>query len=301
MGKRRIIRKKLSDWVFDNLNVIMMLLIITITLYPFLHIAAISFNDAKDSLAGGIGIIPRKISFDSYETVFNYKGIFDAFIVSVVRTCIGTFGGLLFTSMVAYVMSKRYLMGYRVIYSFFVISMFIAGGLIPTFFLYQTLNIYNTFLVYVLPGLFNVFNMILMRTFILQLPQELEESALLDGANEITIFLRIILPLSAPILATIGLFIAVAQWNSWQDTLFFTTDPKLETLQYVLMKVLRQSEAAAMAKKAKMSMSAMRTISITPDSVKMAITIVSTVPILCVYPFIQKYFVKGMMIGAIKG
>jgi putative aldouronate transport system permease protein len=294
-------RKKPSEWAFDIFNLLLMASAVIATLFPFLHIAAVSLNEARDSAAGGIGVFPRVWSFDSYITVFRHNDIFDSFLVSAARTVAGTALALGFTSMVAYAMTKRELIGYKHIYRFYVVSMFIAGGTIPTFFLYQWLHLYNTFWVYVLPGMFSVYNMILMRTFILQLPKELEESALLDGANELGIFLRLIIPLSKPILATIGLFVAVTQWNSWQDTLFFTSSKNLETLQYVLMKVMRQTEATAMTKRARMSMAQMRTISITPESVKMAITMVSTVPILCVYPFVQRYFVKGMMIGAVKG
>ncbi|MDR2501233.1 MAG: carbohydrate ABC transporter permease [Treponema sp.] len=299
MGK---IRKTAGEWTFDLINCGIMLAIAAATIYPFLHVAAISLNEARDSAAGGIGILPRKLSFDSYVTVFKYNNIFSAFLISASRTIIGALLAVFFTAMTAYSMTKKDLIGYRIIYRFFVVSMFISAGIIPVFLLYQRLRLYNTFWVYVIPGLFNVYYMILMRTFILQLPRELEESALMDGANEIVVFCRIILPLSGPILATIGLFVAVGQWNSWQDTLFFTTSPNLETLQYVLMKVLRQAEAAAITRQARMSLSRLqRTISITPESVKMAITVVSTFPILCVYPFIQKYFVKGMMIGAVKG
>jgi putative aldouronate transport system permease protein len=299
MGK---IRKSTGERVFDIVNCCIMLLIVTVTVYPFLHVTAISLNEARDSAAGGIGIFPRKLSFDSYITVFRYNNIVNAFLISAARTIIGTLLTVFFTAMVAYSMSKRTLIAYRIIYRFFVVSMFISAGTIPVFLLYQWLGLYNTFWVYIIPGLFNVYYMILMRTFILQLPREVEESALMDGANELVIFWRIIIPLSGPILATIGLFVAVGQWNSWQDTLFFTNKPELETLQYILMKVLRQAEAASITRQARMSLSRMqRTISITPESVKMAITVVSTFPILCVYPFIQKYFVKGMMIGAIKG
>ena len=299
-ARQKKIRSR-GDIAFDAVNTIIMLLVIAVTLYPFLNILAISLNDAHDSAAGGIYILPRKLSFDSYESVFRYPGIYHAFLVSVARTALGTLLSLTFTSLAAYVMTKKYLLGYKVIYNFFVISMFISGGLIPTFFLYQKLHIYNTFWVYILPGAFGVYYMILMRTFILQMPKELEESALLDGANEIQVFLKVVLPLSKPILATIGLFVAVNQWNAWQDTLFYTNNPDLETLQYVLMKVLQQAEAASMTRQAKRSMSRLRTVSITPESIKMAITIVATLPIICVYPFIQKHFVKGMMIGAIKG
>jgi putative aldouronate transport system permease protein len=298
MGK---IQKKLPDHIFDIVNLMIMLSIAVITLYPFLHVAAISFNEARDSAAGGIGIFPRKFSLDSYETVFKYNNIFNAFLISAGRTIIGSFLSVFFTAMIAYSMTKKDLIGYKYIYRFFVISMFISAGIIPIFLLYQWLHLYNTFWVYILPGMFSVYNMILMRTFILQLPKEMEESALMDGANELMIFWRIIIPLSGPILATIGLFVAVGQWNSWQDTLFFTNNPNLESLQYVLMKIMRQAEASAMTRMARATLSRQRSISITPESVKMAITIVSTVPILCVYPFLQKYFIKGVMIGAVKG
>jgi putative aldouronate transport system permease protein len=299
MGK---IKKSRGERIFDIVNCCIMALIVTATIYPFLHVTAISLNEARDSAAGGIGIFPRKLSFDSYITVFRYNNIINAFFVSVSRTIISTVLSIFFTAMTAYSMTKRELIGYNIIYRFFVVSMFISAGTIPVFLLYQWLGLYNTFWVYIIPGLFNVYYMILMRTFIFQLPRELEESAVIDGANEIVIFWRIIIPLSGPILATIGLFVAVGQWNSWQDTLFFTNKPSLETLQYILMKVLRQAEASAITRQARMSLSRLqRTISITPESVKMAITVVSTFPILCVYPFIQKYFVKGMMIGAIKG
>jgi putative aldouronate transport system permease protein len=299
MGK---MRKSAGEKIFDIINVCIMAGIVAATVYPFLHVAAISLNEARDSAAGGIGILPRKLSFDSYVTVFRYNNIFNAFLVSATRTITGALLTIFFTAMTAYTMTKKHLVGYKIIYRFFVASMFISAGTIPVFLLYRWLGLYNTFWVYIIPGLFNVYYMILMRTFILQLPREMEESALMDGANEAVIFWRIIIPLSGPILATIGLFVAVGQWNSWQDTLFFTNNPDLETLQYILMKVLRQAEAAAITRQARMSLSRLqRTISITTESVKMAITIVSTFPILCVYPFIQKYFVKGMMIGAVKG
>jgi putative aldouronate transport system permease protein len=288
-----------QDWIFDTANTIIMAAIILVMLFPFLHILAISLNEARDAAAGGIGIWPRVFSLDSYEAVFQYQGILESFVVSVSRTVIGTILTLLVTSAAAYVMTKKNLVFYKGIYRFFIVSMFVSGGLIPTFMLYKQIGLYNSFLVYILPGAFGVFYMILFRTYFIQLPKEIEESAFLDGAGEFTIFTKIMLPLSLPILATIGLFIAVSQWNSWQDTLFFTSDEKLQTLQFVLMKVLRQAEAASMAKRARSLLR--NTISITPESIKMAITIVATLPILAVYPFLQKYFVKGIVVGAVKG
>lgn len=292
-------RRSRNDLIFDIVNSILMLFIVCIMLYPFLHIMAISFNEARDAAAGGIGIWPRKFSLDSYEAVFKYNQIYDSFFVSVARTLIGTVLTLLITSSAAYVMTRKTLVFYKTIYRFFVVSMFISGGLIPTFMLYKNIGLYNNFLVYILPGAFNVYYMILFRTYFIQLPRELEESAFLDGAGDFQIYVRVILPLSLPILATIGLFVAVGQWNSWQDTLFFTSSEKLQTLQFVLMKILRQAEAASMTKRARSFIR--KTISITPESIKMAITVVATLPILIVYPFLQRYFIKGMVVGAVKG
>ncbi len=294
--------KSREDRVFNTLNILYMLTVLVVTLYPFLHILAVSLNDARDATRGGIGILPRVVSFDSYKTVFGYSGLYNAFFISVARTLSGTLLFLVVTLFCSFALTKKKLPGYKLIYYFFVVSMFVGGGLIPSFLLYQKIRLYNTFWVYILPGAFSAYYMILLRTFIIQLPPGLEESAMIDGANEWTTLFRIILPLSTPILATVGLFVAVGQWNSWQDTLYFTTKPELESLQYVLMRVLQQAEAAKITKQAKSMMARqLGTTNITPESIKMAITIVATLPILCVYPFLQRYFVKGMVIGAVKG
>ena len=292
-------RRSRNDIILDSINIVVMLAIVVATVYPFLHILAVSLNDARDATAGGIGIWPRKWSLNSYEAVFKYNKIYNSFLVSIERTLLGALLSLTVTSAAAFVMTKKSLVFYKVFYRFFIVSMFVSGGLIPTFMLYKQIGLYNSFFVYILPGAFSVFYMILFRTYIIQLPREMEESAYIDGAGEFTVYTRIILPLSIPILATLGLFVAVGQWNSWQDTLFFTNSEGLETLQFVLMKVLRQAEAAAMTKRAKSMLR--RTISITPESIKMAITIIATLPILLVYPFLQKYFIKGIVVGAVKG
>ena len=292
-------RRSRNDIILDSINIVVMLAIVVATVYPFLHILAVSLNEARDATAGGIGIWPRKFSLNSYEAVFKYNKIYNSFLVSIERTLLGAMLSLTVTSAAAFVMTKKSLVFYNVFYRFFIVSMFISGGLIPTFMLYKQIGLYDSFFVYILPGAFSVFYMILFRTYIIQLPREMEESAYIDGAGEFTVYTRIILPLSIPILATLGLFVAVGQWNSWQDTLFFTNSEGLETLQFVLMKVLRQAEAAAMTKRAKSMLR--RTISITPESIKMAITIIATLPILLVYPFLQKYFIKGIVVGAVKG
>ena len=292
-------KKTLGENAFDWLNCFIMITVLVITIYPFLHILAVSLNEARDAAAGGIGIWPRVFSVDSYETVFGFPNIFNAMLVSVARTLVGTLLSLIVSSAAAYALVDNKMKGYKLIYNIFVVSMFVNGGLIPTFMLNLNLGLYDSFWVYILPGMFSVFNMILFRTYILQLPYELFESALIDGAGDFRIYAQIIMPLCLPIIATLALFVAVNQWNAWRDTLFFTKSESLETLQYVMMKVIRQAEAASMAKKAR---SLLRpSISVTPESIKMAITIIATLPILVVYPFLQRFFIKGMVIGAVKG
>ena len=294
-----------GEVLFDGANCVIMLGVLVMTLYPLLHVLAVSLNDARDAVAGGIGIIPRRFSLDSYRALFVTHGIFQAFGVSVSRTLLGTVLTVTITSMTAYAMMDSKMPGYRWIYRFLVVSMFVSGGLIPTFLVYNRLRLYNSFWVYILPNLFGVWNMNLFRTYMKQIPAEMEESAHLDGAGELTIFFRIMIPLSLPIIATISLFTAVWQWNAWQDTLYYTNRARLESLQYLLMKVLRQAEAAQISQAAQAAMretTLMNTqAAITPESIKMAITIVATVPILLVYPFVQRFFVKGIMIGAVKG
>ena len=292
-------RRTTGEKIFDALNILMMLMLVVITIYPFLHILAISLNESRDAAAGGIGVWPRKLSFDSYEAVMQSSGIYNAMGVSIARALLGTILSLLISSMTGYALMDSRMRFFKGIYRFFVISMFISGGLIPNFLLYRGLGLYDNFLVYILPGAFSVFNMIMFRTYMLQLPHELVESAVMDGAGDIRIYTRIILPLCLPILATLALFVTVWQWNSWQDTLYFTKSQRLETLQYVLMRILRQAEAASMTRKIRSSLR--RTISVTPESIKMAITMVATVPILLVYPFLQRFFIKGIVLGAVKG
>ena len=294
--------KSREDKIFDTITYMVMIIVIIITLYPFLHVLAVALNDASDSLAGGITIFPRKLSLESFKNVLAYENLFYSFIISVLRTVTGTVLSLTVVTSAAFALTKKSLPGYKFIYIFFIISLFMPSLVIPNFLLYQKLGIYNTFLVYILPGTFSAFNMILLRTYILQLPPDMEESAYLDGASELAVFFKIVLPLAKPILATVGLFVAVTQWNEWSDTLYYITNPKLETLQFVLMRVLKQAEAASMAAGAKSFMqNQMNALTVTPNSIKMAITVIATVPIICVYPFLQRYFVKGMMIGAVKG
>ena len=299
----QIFGKSRGDITFNIVAGAIMVLVAFVMLYPFLNVLAISLNDAYDSAAGGITIFPRKFSLASFASVFQYDNLLNSFLVSVARTIATTALSLVITAAAGFALTKTKMPGYKPIYYFFVISMFLPVLLMPTFILYRDLGLYNNFLVYILPGLVWTYNIILFRTYIIQLPDGLLEAASIDGASDLQIFFKIVLPLSKPILATIGLFVAVREWNAWQDTLYYVTNEKLYTLQYVLQQVIKQAEATAIAAASSEGSSLARNLgsTVTPNSIRMAITIVATLPIVCVYPFLQKYFVKGTMIGAVKG
>ncbi|WP_413773763.1 carbohydrate ABC transporter permease [Paenibacillus woosongensis] len=278
---------------------VLITLITIITLYPFLNVLAISFNDSVDTVRGGITIYPRDFTLQNYKLIFSYDGLITGFKISVLRTVVGTIAGLISGSMLAFTLARTEFQGRRFISTFLAITMYVSGGLIPGFVLIRNLDLVNTFAVYILPGLVSAFNIFVIRSFIDGIPYSLQESAKLDGANDFMIYYRVILPLCKPALATVALFLAVGQWNSWFDTYLFNgSNSKLTTLQYELMKVLQSTTVNANNVRGDNMNQLMAQIS--PDSVKMAITIVATVPILVVYPFLQKYFVKGMTLGAVK-
>ncbi|MUG46999.1 ABC transporter permease subunit [Paenibacillus woosongensis] len=291
--------KSLFDRLFDVVVYVLITLITIITLYPFLNVLAISFNDSVDTVRGGITIYPRDFTLQNYKLIFSYDGLITGFKISVLRTVVGTIAGLISGSMLAFTLARTEFQGRRFISTFLAITMYVSGGLIPGFVLIRNLDLVNTFAVYILPGLVSAFNIFVIRSFIDGIPYSLQESAKLDGANDFMIYYRVILPLCKPALATVALFLAVGQWNSWFDTYLFNgSNSKLTTLQYELMKVLQSTTVNANNVRGDNMNQLMAQIS--PDSVKMAITIVATVPILVVYPFLQKYFVKGMTLGAVK-
>ncbi|WP_460321614.1 carbohydrate ABC transporter permease [Paenibacillus sp. YSY-4.3] len=291
--------KSLFDRLFDVVVYVLITLITIITLYPFLNVLAISFNDSVDTVRGGITIYPRDFTLQNYKLIFSYDGLITGFKISVLRTVVGTIAGLISGSMIAFTLARTEFQGRKFISTFLAITMYVSGGLIPGFVLIRNLDLVNTFAVYILPGLVSAFNIFVIRSFIDGIPYALQESAKLDGANDFTIYYRVILPLCKPALATVALFLAVGQWNSWFDTYLFNgSNSKLTTLQYELMKVLQSTTVNANNVRGDNMNQLMAQIS--PDSVKMAITIVATIPILVVYPFLQKYFVKGMTLGAVK-
>jgi len=284
----------------DNIIMVFMIFIIIVTLYPFLNVTAKSFNDPIDTVKGGVHIFPRVF------TISNYTGLFEggsnlpaAFRTSVLRTLIGTVSGLLCCAMFAFALSRADFMFRRSFTIILVITMYVGGGLIPEYLLIRNLKLINSFWVYIIPGLINAFNVIVIRAFMDTIPFSLQESAKMDGANDITIFFKIILPLCKPVLATVALFIAVGQWNSWFDTyLYARSSPELSTLQFELMKILDSAQSVGSA--TDIYSEGLRSAKRNPEAIKMAITVIATVPILIVYPFLQKYFVSGITLGAVK-
>ena len=284
--------------VGDIMIGILMLVICFVSLYPVWYTVVISFNDSGDALRGVIYCWPRKFSLESYKTVFQDTTIIRAFAVTVLRTLIGTVTSVFFTAMVGYALSKKHIMGNKFYTILGTITMFFGGGLIPYFITLKNLGLYNNFLVYIIPSLLNFYNMIIFRSFFNELPAGLEESARLDGANDLMIFIRIVIPLSAPVIATIALFNGVGHWNDYFTGVMYINDAELQPIQTYLFRII----ASASASKTVVAMPAGVTAQqVSSQSVRLATMVVTTFPIMCVYPFLQKYFVKGMLIGSIKG
>ncbi|MCV4235642.1 carbohydrate ABC transporter permease [Virgibacillus sp. LDC1] len=293
-------KPSLSDRVFDIANFTIMALVMIVTLYPFLNVLAISLNDSVDTVRGGIYIWPREFTLENYVQIFKYDGLVTGAKNTILRTLAGTFLGLLSGTMLGYVLSRVDFQGRKFMSTFLALTMYFSGGMIPVFILIRDLNMMNSFLVYIIPGMVSAFNVFVIRSFIDGLPYSLQESAKLDGANDFTIYYKIILPLCKPVLATIALFLAVGQWNSWLDTYLYNGNaPHLTTLQFELMKVLQSTQGQTSGMMSGQNMAEI-VKQVSPESIKMAITIVVTVPILLVYPFLQRYFVKGMTLGAVK-
>ena len=283
-------RENILDWVL----LVVFIFLIIITLYPFLNVLAISFNDPIDTMRNINFVIPRQFTLSNYVYIFEENDLISPLMLSIVKTVVGAATGVICTAMLAYVLSRKDFYFNKLFTLLFVVTMYVSGGLIPEYLLLmRTLNLGNNFLVYILPGLIWVYNVILVRSFIEGLPIALQEAARVDGANDFIIWARIILPLCKPVLATVALFVAVGQWNSFMDTYLYAKE--LPTLQYVLYQIMETATIKIDPHAAEQMKNA-----VSPLSVRMAITIVATVPIIIVYPFLQKYFVGGMTVGAVK-
>jgi putative aldouronate transport system permease protein len=285
---------------FDILNLLLMLLVCFVTLYPFWYVIVNSLNEGLDGLRGGIYWAPRVFSLENYQIVFKDAYIVNAFVVSVLRTAVATTLAVFFTAMVGFAFSRRELMGRKVYMGIGTVTLFFGGGLIPYFLLIRSLGLFDSFFVYVFPTMFSFYNLLIFQAFFRNIPVELEESARMDGAGNFRIFLRIIIPLSGPVLATMALFVGVYNWNDFFYGVIFFNNSRLQPIQTFLYRVIAESQSGQMASSVIVS-SAVQARRITAQGIRMATMVAATVPIICVYPFLQRYFVKGMLLGSVKG
>jgi len=306
-GRRHLIYKDgLGGFVFDVIIYVTLLFLLVVTLYPFLNIIAVSFNEAIDSLAGGIHIWPRRFTTFNYEQIFKDSAIINSTYISVLRTVVGSLATTASCFMCAYALSRRQYVLRMFISRVFVFTMYFGGGLIPYYLLMKSLGLVGTFWVYVIPALVSAWNIMVMRSFIEQsIPASLLESAYMDGASEFRTLFAIVTPLSVPVIATVILWTAVGQWNSWFDVYLYNNNKKdLSTLQFELQKVLQKSMTSAgtmMNYTAGITGDKTQRQATTPQATRAAMTVVATVPILCAYPFLQRYFIHGLTLGGIKG
>jgi len=290
-------RKTTSEATFDIINNVFMFIVLFVTLYPIWYVLVNAFNDGSDAMRGGIYWIPRVFSLDSFKTVFQTSGIMTAMGITVLKTLIGTVIHVFFTAMVAYAFSRRELIGRKAYMLIGTVTMFFGGGLIPYFLLIRDLHLFDSFWVYIIPAMFSFWDLIIFLTFFREIPDGLEEAAKLDGANDFKIFYKVIIPVSMPVIATIALFHGVYQWNDYFTGVIFINNPDLQPIQTYLYRIVAQSSSNQMIS----AMPAGMARTVTSQSLKLATMVVTTAPIVFVYPFLQKYFVKGFMIGSIKG
>lgn len=293
-------KRTVGGALFTIFNAIFMIAFVVVTLYPVLNTLAVSFNDGTDALRGGIYLWPRKWSLQNYSTVLQKDNLITGAYISVARTVLGTVFGLAANALLAFIVSRKKFLFKSQLSLFWVITMYVNGGMIPIFLVYKGLGLTNSFWVYVIPGMLGAFNMLVMRTYMLGISDSLEESAQLDGAGYMTIFIKIISPLCKPVYATVALFIAVGQWNSWFDAMLYNRmSDQYTTMQYELMKLLSSvTNQGATAETMQNAVEAAGAV--TPTSIRAAATIITMLPIVCLYPFLQRYFVAGLTIGGVK-
>lgn len=303
-GSQEIKSKKVvSDYVLVILIAVIMVVVFVTTLYPFLNSLAISLNEANDTTLGGITFYPRKFTLENYKNIFQNKTIWKAYGITFARTIVGTIGGLLVTGSLSFALSRKSLVGRKFYTMMCLIPMYFGGGLIPTYFLIRTLGFMDTFWVYIIPFLVNIWNMILMRSYFQSVPDALEESARIDGANYFVVFFKIYWPVSTPIIATIALYFGVQHWNDWYSTFVYTRNPDLRPMTNVLLSIINEARFAEQlsAMGATDAGNALMGKKTNVRSITMATMIVSILPIVIIYPFLQRFFIKGIMIGSIKG
>ena len=297
---RNKIRRTTEDKIVDTVVLLICILVFVVTFYPFWLSIVLAFNEGKDATYGGIYFWPRRFTLDNFEKMFSDITWVKALGVSVARTVAGTILTVFMTTFVSYGLSHKNLIGRKVYMTLFIVAMYLSGGVIPYYMVLRQLHLINIFWVYIIPGMLSLFYVMVSISFLQDIPQELAESARLDGTSELQIFLKIVLPISLPLLATIAIFTAVGHWNNWYDTAFFTQDKNLRTMAYQLMAVINKSSLGQNSNMDAYAAS-LANDTVTNMSVQLAAMIVAVAPILVVYPFFQRYFVSGLTIGSVKG
>ena len=298
------IKDTTASRIFDVFNIMLMLLLIFIMVYPFWNQLVVSLNEGADGQKGGLYWWPRVFTLQNYIYILSSKNLLRAVGVSVLRVVVGTVTCLFFSGLVAYITTIKWFSAHRVLRVVFVLSMYFSGGLIPTYLWFMKLGLLETFSVYWIPGLINAYYMMLIASYISGLPDSLAESARLDGANETKIYIRIILPMCLPVMAALAIMCAVGHWNSWFDVMIYNPSGKWNTLQMLLRDILIKSEKLQeLMKDATSGSGQVKAMAqrITTNSMRAATTMVVTLPIVFVYPYFQKYFIKGISVGAVKG
>ncbi|ANZ98723.1 MULTISPECIES: carbohydrate ABC transporter permease [Carnobacterium] len=280
---------------FYLINTILLVLFTLIIIIPIWNVIVSSVSSGKALADGGLMLWPKELTFDNYKRVLSDGSILNAFFISVSKTVLGALTHVLFCSIMAYALSKKRLVGRGFYTTFGVITLYFGGGMIPYYLLIRSLGLLNSFWVYIIPSLLSYYDVIILMNFFREVPVSLEESARIDGANDWTVFFRIFLPLSKPALATITLFSGVAQWNDFMTTKMFITDKALYPLQMKIYEIIVQSQMQGMD-----NMGASAIVETTTRGVQLATIVITTIPILIIYPLLQKYFISGMMVGAVK-
>ena len=300
-----LIRRSKGEKVYNVFNIAFFVLFAFICTYPFYYLIINSISDNDASAAGDVNWFPQGFHLENYKAVFKLEGLGDAAMVSLGRTVIGTALTVIASAFLGFMFTQKKMWHRSFWYRFVIITMYFNAGLIPMFITMKNLGLTNNFWVYILPAVVQPFNIILVKTYIESIPSSLQEAAEVDGAGTMTVFRKIILPMCTPILATVAIFSAVGQWNSFQDTLLYMSDSKLYSLQYVLYLYINQAAALASSVKASGTGSALNAAAMatqqTPTSIRMTVAVIVVLPILFIYPLFQRYFVKGMMLGAVKG
>lgn len=293
-------KESISLKVFKAFNYTILTLFSLLTVYPFWYVLIASLNEGRDFARGGVYLWPRQFTLENYELAFQNDQIMTGFSVSIFRTVVGVVLGVFFTGMLAYAISMRSLPGRTFIVFFMYFTTIFGGGMVPYFMLLRDLGLTKSIWIYVIPGIYSFFNMLLMRCYFDTLPNEFREVAFLEGAGELRIYFQIYLPLSMPVVATIALFIGVGHWNEWFTAAYYVSDQDLMPAATLLQKILNEALSQTTAEVGKET-AAVAIRSYTPQSLQMAFVMILTMPIIVVYPFLQKYYVKGVMVGSIKG